>query len=164
MVLGLVPSVRCRTRPYDGDGAGPSPSDRCVSFALGKSARVAAGFWYNDSAVAKLTARSQAKRWSEESTAHKSDAQVHCKARTVYITECTNPWKNHCHASPATYMQVGCGLPRTSLKLPQWNPPASLDTLYTVNFQIQCYAARSSPKRLIGTLQLHPTSNPNLSH
>ena len=132
-----APKPICRTRPYNGDGAGPSLLDRCVSFALGKSARVAAGLWYNDSVFTRRTARSKAKRWSKESTAHESDAQVHCKARTVYSTQCTNPWKknnNHCHASPATYMQVGCGLPRTSLKLPQWNPPASLDTLYTVNF------------------------------
>ena len=40
----------------------------------------------------------------------------------------------HISVPPACYMQAVSSRPRTAPELPQWNPLASLVTLYTVNF------------------------------
>ena len=107
----------------------------------------------NDSAISRRAARSMAMRWSKEfagmSQTH-SLLQGKNRYRLLYVLEEQYP------CSPAHYMQVGCSRPRTSPELPQWNPLASLVTLYTVNFLIQSYAAGSSPKRLIGTRSTIP--------
>ena len=107
----------------------------------------------NDTTVSRQAARSMAMQWSKESM---SASQTHSLLlgknhyRLLYVLEEQYP------CSPVHYMQIGCSRPRTSPELPQWNPLASLVTLYTVNFLIQSYAAGSSPKRLTGTRNTIP--------
>ena len=119
---------------------------------------MAAGPWNNDSADARRTARSNSES-VEPRVQWCSQTRSILQGRTGYRLHCVHVRKEseqQCPMSLAAYMQVGCSLPRTSLELPQWNPPASLVAHYTVNFIILSYAAGSSPKRLIGTLSTIP--------